>query len=72
MSDPLFIQEGSVGSWRPWFAWVPVWVADEAWPYKRQKRIWLKTVLRRKFHCATWFMTGGMWFWQFKDIGEDR
>ena len=66
--QPYFIQDGHAGPWRPWFAWRPVWVTDLRWPYRRQKRIWLRPVLRRKFYCASWFVTGGLWFWQFTEM----
>ena len=64
---PLFIREGHADAWRPWFAWRPVWVADFHWPYPRQKRVWLSTILRRRFNAAPWFLDGHTWWWQYAE-----
>lgn len=66
--QPLFVREGHADMWRPWFAWFPVWVTDSRWPYPRQKRIWGKRVLRRRFHAASWFLDGHTWWWQYGEI----
>lgn len=74
---PYFVQDGHAEAWRPWFAWHLVWIADLRWPHRQQRRVWFTYVLRRRFHCASWFMTGGMWFWQYQahpnaDAGERK
>lgn len=65
--EPLFVREGTVEAWRPWFAWWPVWMKDARWPYARQKRVWGRMILRRRFYAAGWFLSGNIWWWQYAE-----
>ena len=60
---PLHIREGAPGEWRRWFAWHPVTLNSLQ---SKPRRVWLRTVERRTFLCAPWFLDGNRTYEQFR------
>lgn len=50
-NTPMHVKEGHAGQWYRWFAWRPVQMSE---PYG--KLVWLKTIERRTFFPALWFV----------------
>lgn len=71
-NTPLFVREGHAEKWRPWFAWHPVWIDNGEWPHSLEKRVWFRTVLRRRFHAAGWFLDGNISWWQYAALTGEK
>ena len=61
---PLHVREGAPGKWRRSFAWLPVRL--NVLQSQHEPLVWLRTVERRTFLCAPWFIDGNRTYEQFR------